>query len=416
MGYSKVVFGSTPIIDLTNDSVTAPDILEGKTAHGADGEIITGSMPNRGGTSGIIGLKSEVIPISRGYHDGSGSVKISDSEQDKIISGNIKQGVEILGVTGNFGRSQSKTVTPSESVQEILPDEGYEFLARVTVNATEQREDFSGDTAQAKDLLSGKTAHGATGAFIGTMTNRGKVTKSLTSVDEKYTIPEGYHNGSGSVAISTANQNKLIAANIKSGVTILGVTGSFGQAQSKRVTPSDSEQSITPDEGYDFLSGVIVEAVEQTQTVDLSGDTVTADKLLKGTTAHDSDGELITGTLEVPNLSGDTVTAKTLLKGVKAHDKNGNLITGELELNMADFVVENHVVTEYEAADKAFILKKAGTLISNVVVAMDGVIQRENVDYKVTTATGTISWGGLGLDTIGIEEDDVFTVIYKSED
>ncbi len=172
MGVSKVIFGNQTIIDLTADNITASDLAYGKTAHGADGEPIvgsntydadtsdanataaeiltgksgyvngvkiSGSMPNRGGVTGTIATKAGAYAIPNGYHDGSGTVEIDSTEQGKIIPENIKSGVEILGVTGNYtGASitaQAKSVPAYTTQQTVLPDSGYDYLSQVTVAA-----------------------------------------------------------------------------------------------------------------------------------------------------------------------------------------------------------------------------------------------------------------------------------------
>lgn len=170
---NKVVYGGTVLIDLTADTVTADKILASYTAHDksgavitgtcefdvdstdatatvseilagatayARGEKLTGTMPNNGGITETIDEVAQEVTIPQGYHDGSGKVSINATEQAKLIAGNIKQGVEILGVTGTLEPSsdvtaQAKTVTPSKSQQIVLPDEGTDYLSQVTVNA-----------------------------------------------------------------------------------------------------------------------------------------------------------------------------------------------------------------------------------------------------------------------------------------
>lgn len=170
---NKVVYAGTTLIDLTGDTVTESTLLEGATAHDksgakitgtctfdsdtsdataavaeilesktayARGSKITGTMKNNGSKSGTINTVSEKFTIPSGYHDGTGTVQISSTEQAKLVANNIRQGVTILGVEGTMSgsegvKAQSKTVTPSKTAQTVLPDEGYTHLSQVTVNA-----------------------------------------------------------------------------------------------------------------------------------------------------------------------------------------------------------------------------------------------------------------------------------------
>ena len=122
----------------TQDATAAvAEILEGKTAY-ARGTKLTGTMPNKGAVSGTIATK-EAYTIPMGFHDGSGTVSIDATESAKLIAGNIKSGVSILGVTGTYGgetaKAQSKEVTPTMAAQTILPDEGFDYLSQVEVAA-----------------------------------------------------------------------------------------------------------------------------------------------------------------------------------------------------------------------------------------------------------------------------------------
>ena len=168
---NKVIYGNTVLIDLTADTVTADKILTGFTAHDQSGAVITGTcaydvnsgdatvqvaemlsgktayargtkltgtMPNNGAVKLTISKKDDAISIAQGYHDGSGSVALLDSEKAKLIASNIKQGITILGVTGTLEPSSSvtvhaKTVTPTTTQQVVTPDDGYDYRSQVTV-------------------------------------------------------------------------------------------------------------------------------------------------------------------------------------------------------------------------------------------------------------------------------------------
>lgn len=168
---SKIVYFGETLMDLTEDTIDAASLLKGKTAHDKSGapitgtceydsnttdatataaeillgktayagkQKITGTMPNKGKVDLKVVDKNKVS-IPAGYHDGSGSAAIDETQAAKLIAGNIKSGVEILGVTGDYAgelvNGQKKTVTPAKTQFSVLPDEGYDHLTEVVVNA-----------------------------------------------------------------------------------------------------------------------------------------------------------------------------------------------------------------------------------------------------------------------------------------
>lgn len=133
--------------------------------------------------------------------------------------------------------------------------------------------DTSDATASASEVLAGKTVYGATGRVSGIMTNNGAVSGAITSAGAAYTIPAGYHDGTGTVAIDGAESAKLVAGNIRAGVTVLGVSGS-------------------------------------TTVVDTADATAAAGAILNGATAY-VNGSKITGTLKAVSVSQD-ITSKVL--------------------------------------------------------------------------------------------------------
>ena len=135
--------------------------------------------------------------------------------------------------------------------------------------------DTSDATASASEILATRTAYVSGAKITGSMVNNGGVTGTITTKAQEYTIPTGYHDGSGKVAIAITEQNKIIAGNIKAGVVILGVEGTYTgeaiSAQSKTATPTTSSQTILPDTGYDYLSQVTVNAIPYTETLNSAG-------------------------------------------------------------------------------------------------------------------------------------------------
>lgn len=97
---AKVGGGTAKFFDTSSADATSSDLLTGKKAYGSSGSI-SGGMANNGSTGGTISTKSGSVTIPQGYTSG-GSVKISDTEQAKIIAQNIKSGVTILGQQGGL--------------------------------------------------------------------------------------------------------------------------------------------------------------------------------------------------------------------------------------------------------------------------------------------------------------------------
>ena len=181
---NKVIYGGNTIIDLTSDTVTASDLAYGKTAHDKSGAIITGTSTKDADTSDATASASEILATKTAYVNGS-------------------------KVTGN-------------------------------------------------------------------MTNNGAVTGTITTKAQQYTIPQGFHDGSGKVSISSTEQAKIVATNIRSGITILGVEGTMlgtedVNAEAVTVTPSTSQQVITPSTGYNYLSQATVLAIPYSETDNSAG-------------------------------------------------------------------------------------------------------------------------------------------------
>ena len=176
---------------------------------------------------------------------------------NKVIYG----GKVLIDLTGD-------TVTPADLAKGVIAHDksGAEIEGTSTKDS-----DTSADTAAASEVLIGKTAHVKGKLVTGRMPNNGAVSGSINTVAGEYTIPQGYHDGSGKVAIAAAEQAKLVAKNIRQGVIVLGITGTMSttegiKAQAKTAIPKTTKQTIIPDETYNALSQVEIAAIPYTET------------------------------------------------------------------------------------------------------------------------------------------------------
>lgn len=180
--------GITGTLELTGNAAVG-DVLATKTFYNTDPKAKrTGTMTNNGTVSTDISAKATEVTIAQGYHSGSGKVKISATEQAKIITDNIKKDITILGVSG-----KSSVVDTADA------------------------------NAVAGDILSGKTGYVNGSKITGNIASKGAATYTPGTTDQ--TITAGQYL-SGAQTIS--GDADLVAGNIKTGVEIFGVTGTFG--------------------------------------------------------------------------------------------------------------------------------------------------------------------------------------------
>lgn len=245
---------------------------------------------NQGSISAQV-KEGETYTIPKGYHDGTGTIS---------------------GVAGGGNYTlQSKQATPTKKPQQITPDEGYYGLSDVTVQAIPaQYQDTSSVTATEDDVLTGKVIVTANGSVTpGTMPNNGTVSKTLDAASPSYTVPKGYHSGTGTVKLVT---------------------------EEKTVTPTKSSQPITPTAGK-VLSKVTVNAIPANY-VDTTDGTATAPDMLSGKTAY-VDGDKVTGSM--PNngavngsINGLSSTSYSIPAGYTTGGKVS--LTGDIESALAD--------------------------------------------------------------------------------
>ena len=146
---NKVIFNGETLIDLTSDTVAAQYLLTGYTAHDRSGVVVTGTCPYNVDATDANALAGEILSGRTAYVGSAkvtgsmpniGAVSQGDYEQAKIIATNIREGITILGVEGTMTGTEdviaeSPIVTPGPTDQTIVPSQGYNYLAQVTVLA-----------------------------------------------------------------------------------------------------------------------------------------------------------------------------------------------------------------------------------------------------------------------------------------
>lgn len=287
------------------------------------------SIVNQGAVSAQV-QEGSTYTIPKGYHNGSGTVS---------------------GVAGGGNYNlQSKSVTPTKQQQSVTPDSGYYGLSDVTVAAIPQAyQDVSSVTAVAGDVLANKIIVTSDGSVTtGTMPNIGAVSQKLDTATTSYAVPAGYHNGSGTVSITT---------------------------ETKSATPSKEQQKVTPTEGS-VLSSVTVNAIPA-EYADTSDATATAAQILTGQTAY-VDGDKVTGTMPNNSPAATVLDTETSSYTIPAGYHDG---TGSVSLSL-----ETKSATPTKA--KQTIEPSEGKVLSSVTVE---AIPAQFVD----TSTGTAVAGDI---------------------
>lgn len=219
-------------------------------------------ITNQGAVSAQV-QEGATYTIPKGYHNGSGTVS---------------------GVSGGGNYTlQSKTVAPTKKQQSVTPDSGYYGLSDVTVSAIpDAYQDVTSVNATASDVLANKVIVTSDGSVTaGTMTNNGAVSKTLDGTTLSYTIPKGYHSGTGSVKIVT---------------------------EEKSVTPTKSAQDITPTTGK-VLTKVSVGAIPDEYIITTDADAMAAD-ILDGKSAY-VNGLKVNGSMPNNGSVGGTIDGLT---------------------------------------------------------------------------------------------------------
>ena len=320
-GTIATVEGPTPDISVSSDGLIAASISNPKGYQAeSTTKTATQQLTTKGATTITPSSASQIAVNSGVYTTGKITVSAVPTETKKITAngtyspsaGKYFSSVEVA-IAGDTPTYQSKTISPSTSVQTVTADSGYDALSDVTVNAIQ---------TETKSVTSNGTYKPTNGKYFSSVTVNvpsetfNTQTKTVTPTESTQTVsPDNGYNGLSSVTINpisstyigsavptkgattiTPNSNSQTA--ISSGTYATGnitvsavptetksitangtytpsngkyfssvnvnVVGDAFDVQSKSITPTESEQIVTPDAGYDGLSSVTVGAISST--------------------------------------------------------------------------------------------------------------------------------------------------------
>lgn len=276
-----------------------------------DRNTIRAKLVELGMATGTANLDALATAIDGIINQGAVSVSVKEGETYTIPKGYHNGSGTVSGVAGGGNYNlQSKTATPTKKQQNVTPDAGYYGLSDVTVAPIpDAYQDVSSTTAAAGDVLTGKVYVLADGTVTtGTMPNNGTVSKTLDATTITYTIPKGYHSGTGMVTITL---------------------------ETKTVTPTKSAQDITPTSGK-VLSKVTVNPIPDNY-IDTTDADATAANILVDKTAYVG-GVKVTGTMaNNGNTSGTIDGLTTTSAAIPAGYTSGGTVslTNDIETALA---------------------------------------------------------------------------------
>lgn len=352
-------------------------------------------------------------------------IKVTPANPENIVAGNIRSGVQILGVTGNYAGEgvtlQEKTVTPTKSVQNITPDTNYDGLSKVTVNAIPAEYitpegTLSITTNGTKDVTQYANVNVSipqTGTIRGVwefqkdgftmdsvdcdvnFTSNGKQFTSLhnsfdgNETTMKYDTTTVWSDASGVGWVNESYRTVDFGTEFQTvPKSFIDFITDFAQPitptpvlQEKTVAPGKTDQEIVPDEGYDGLNKVTVQSVTLD---DLSGTDGTEQMLNPGTGKIVKGGmaELYRIQARALNLDSKTVTPTTSQQTVTPSSGKDGL--SQVTVN----AIETETKEVTPGTSEQIITPTTGKYLTSVTV---GAIQTETKSATPTKSTQTIT-------------------------
>ena len=259
---------------------------------------IGSAVPKKGATTITPNSNSQTAISSGTYATGEVKVAAVPSETKKITANGI--------YTPSTPVYQDKTVNPTTSIQTVLPDEGYDALSQVRVNAISVEQKSATPKATAQDIMP------SSGSYLT------KVTIDAVPTETKSVTENGTYVPTSGKWFSS------VSVNVPTG-------GGTPTLQEKSVSPTESAQEVVADAGYDGLSKVSVGAISadyigsgitkksaETYIPTKSTQTISAGQYLSGAQTIAAIPRTYVETLDATAVASDLNSGKTAyVNGVK---------------------------------------------------------------------------------------------------
>ena len=335
------VIGTYEGLDTSDADAWPIDIVAPRTAY-VNGQKITGTLQGVDEFAPI-GIAGDADNITLETFDETINVVTAEytkTSEPTLLNGNCK-------ITAFM--KQSSVATPAGLTPEKIVSGntilGVEGTASVGI-------DTSDATATIKDILENKTAYVNEEKLTGIMTNNGDLVVTPNTDEQDHSA--GYYNSIQVRPVTATVDENIKAENIKSGVSILGVSGTVTELNGHEleVTPATQQKIITPEENYNAIIKVTVDAVTSSIDSNIKPENIKKDISILG----------VTGTMESTDTSDATATADDIVVNKMAY-VNGQKVIGNLPLfpNTRTFTVDNAGVTN-NADDSQLTFSTINTL------------------------------------------------------
>lgn len=293
--------------------------------------------------------------------------------------------------------NQEKNATPTTSSQEIVADNGYSGLSKVTISGVTSAIDSN---ITAGNIKEGVTILGVTGTVDPTPDLQAKNVTPTTSQQVIEADSPNYGLSSVTVAgVTSAIDSNISAGNIKKDVAILGVTGTYDPQptlQDKTVAPTTSQQVISADNGYDGLDEVTVGAVTSAIDQNIVAGNIKSGVTILGVQGTVQEGITPTGNINITDTSSTNVTNYATAQVVDA-----NLVASNIKNGVSILGVSGSYDPQPDLETKTVTYTANNTYTITPTAGKDGISQA-TVTVNVPTSGATIETGATyTVDVIG---------------